>query len=268
MSLVTKKELISLKLNSINVELLRELATRERLNYRGSATELKNRLITTDSKKIDLFIKEKYKEQLEERRILVSDKDLIKELSNVKIFKWNTVQGELDRKIQTEYVRKFYKYAELVNAVKNQLASDVLSYVTATWFNHWTTVLIEDHISENKNIIPTIKNNFGVDIFFRDQPFDLKITYVPQGYPISDAIKDPKKLAKWMYENQGEQRFGADNRFFVIVENWEMKRNFDLLYQEIDKFLESADVTERDEIQFTFRGDIYTTVSKILIISK
>jgi hypothetical protein len=48
-------------------------------------------------------------------------------------------------------------------------------------------------------------------------PFDLKTTYLPKDYDVEDAIKNPKNLAKWMYENQGAQRFGADNRLFVVL---------------------------------------------------
>jgi len=40
-------------------------------------------------------------------------------------------------------------------------------------------VLIEEYISTHPKVIPTIKNIKGIDIFFNDQPFDLKITYLP-----------------------------------------------------------------------------------------
>ena len=161
MSFFTKKELISEKLNSIPLVLLKELAISLGLSGSGSSTDLKNRLISADVQVIDVFIKTKYKSLIEERRKLISDEDLVKELNSVKDFKWTSVQGALDQKIQTEYVRKYFKYSDLVNAIKNQLQSDIVSYVTATWFNHWTTILIEDHISENKNIIPaTITSHF------------------------------------------------------------------------------------------------------------
>lgn len=269
MSLVTKKELISIKLNSIPLPLLKELALKIGLSAQGNGTDLKNRLAGIDENTLDKFIKEKYKDLIiEERRKVVSDEDLIKELNGIKDFKWTSVQGALDQKIQVEYVRKYFRYLDLVSAVKNQLQTDILSYVTASWFNHWTTRLIEDHISEHKNIVPTLKNNFGVDVFFRNQPFDLKVTYVPQGYSVEDALKNPRKLAIWMYEKQGEQRFGSDNRFFVVVKSWEVKRDFSFIYKKIDEFLENSDVTEKDEIQFTFKGNLYTTTSKILVLVK
>lgn len=105
--------------------------------------------------------------------------------------------------------------------------------------------------------------------------FDLKTTYLPRGYPIDEAIKNPRQLAIWMYENQGAQRFGADNRLFVILadknnldQSWKLKRDFDFVFGEIDKFFDKASVSTKDEIIFIFKKKTYTTISKILIITK
>lgn len=54
------------------------------------------------------FIKQKYNEKIKERRKIISDEDLKKELMKVKTFSWGVVQGQLDQKIQTEYVRKIF----------------------------------------------------------------------------------------------------------------------------------------------------------------
>jgi len=101
-------------------------------------------------------------------------------------------------------------------------------YVICTWYNHWTTVLIEEHISTHPKVIPTIKNIKGIDIFFDGQPFDLKITYLPRGYEPIDVVRNSSDLAIWMYENQGAQRFGTDNRLrcFVSSPKFRLRRNF------------------------------------------
>jgi hypothetical protein len=159
--------------------------------------------------------------------------------------------------------------------IKSKLHDDITHYVIATWYNHWTTVLIEDHIGQHSKIIPTLKNNFGVDIFFDNQPFDLKITYLPKDFTLEQVLKNPKDLIIWLYENQGAQRFGSDNRFFVVLasknnleESWKLKRDFDFVFSEIDKFFNSASVSTKDEIVFSFKKKTYTTTSKILIITK
>lgn len=193
----------------------------------------------------------------------------------VKTFSWGVVQGQLDQKIQTEYVRRIVRYGDLLNNVRAKLHDDVTNYFVCTWFNHWTTVLIEEHISAHPKVIPTIKNIKGIDIFFDGQPFDLKVTYLPREYNPTDAIRDPSNLAVWMYENQGPQRLGSDNRLFVVLldkdnpeRSWELKRDFELVFQKIDKFFDNETVSKKDEIVFTFRRKTYTAVTKVLIITK
>lgn len=274
--LVSKKELTNLKLGSIKSEDLKELATKFGLNTKGAVVDLIKRLISLSQDDIDKFIKTKYKNQIKDRQSLrISDDDLKKELLKVKDFKWGVVQGALDQKIQSEYVRHFVRYEELISEVKSKLHNEITNYVIASWYNHWTTVLIEDHISQHPRIVPTLKNNFGIDIFFDNQPFDLKITYLPKDYSLKEALKNPKKLIIWLYENQGEQRFGEDNRLFVILasknkpeDSWQLKRDFGFIFKEIDKFFDNTSVSASDEIIFSFKHKTYTTISKILIIAK
>ena len=273
--LVSKKELANLKLRSIKSDDLRELAGSFSLPTKGTVSDLIKRLIDVPQDKIDEFIKRKYRKLVEERQSLISDNDLKRELLKVKDFRWGVVQGQLDQKIQTEYVRRFVRYEELLQGVKSKLHDDITHYVIATWYNHWTTVLIEDHISQHPRVIPTLKNNFGIDIFFDNQPFDLKITYLPKDFTLEQALKDPKGLITWLYENQGAQRFGADNRLFVVLaskdnleESWKLKRDFDFVFSEIDKFFDQESISTKDEIIFSFKKKTYTTISKILIITK
>jgi hypothetical protein len=273
--LVSNTELANLKLKSIKVEDLRELAKSVGLDSKGSATSLIKKLINIPQSKIDQFIKDKYQDYLRVRQKIISDEELKQELLKVHEFRWGVVQGQLDQKIQTEYVRRFVRYDELIDGVKNRLHDDITHYVIATWYNHWTTVLIEDHISQHPRVIPTLKNKSGVDIFFDNQPFDLKITYLPRGFPLQQALSKPKDLIIWLYENQGAQRFGADNRLFVVLasknnldESWKLKREFNFVFREIDKFFDTASVSTDDEIVFSFKNETYTTISKILIISK
>jgi phage antirepressor YoqD-like protein len=273
--LVSKKELANLKLKSIKSDNLKELGESLGTDSRGTVADLIKKLIDIPQDKIDEFIKRKYQEQVKERQKLISDEDLKQELLKVKEFKWGVVQGQLDQKIQTEYVRRFTRYDDLIQGVKSKLHDDITGYVIATWYNHWTTVLIEDHISHHPRVIPTLKKYKGIDIFFDDQPFDLKITYLPRDYTLEKALQNPKRLIVWLYENQGAQRFGADNRLFVVLadkknleDSWKLKRDFDFIFSEIDKFFDNSSVSTKDEIIFSFKKKTYTTISKILIITK
>jgi len=277
MPLLSPKEVLNLKLGCIPLPDLKMLGQNLGVFSKGPAAEIIKRILEKhpQEKVIDEFIKEKYTERIQERRIIISDEDLRKELLKVKTFSWGVVQGQLDQKIQTEYVRRIVRYEDLLNNVKAKLQDDVTNYVVCTWFNHWTTVLIEEHISTHRRVIPTIKNIKGIDIFFDGQPFDLKVTNLPRGYNPNDAVRNPSDLAVWMYENQGAQRFGSDNRLFVVLldkdnpeRSWELKRDFALVFQKIDNFFNNETVSKKDEIVFTFGRKTYTAVTKVLIITK
>ena len=277
MPLLSQKEVLNLKLSCIKVLQLKMLASELDISNRGKATEIIKRIFERqpNDEIINEFIKQRYTERIKERRIIISDDALKRELMKVKTFSWGVVQGQLDQKIQAEYVRRIVRYDDLLNNVKAKLHDDVTNYVICTWFNHWTTVLIEEHISTHTKVIPTIKNIKGIDIFFDGQPFDLKVTYLPRDYDPIYAIENPKELAIWMYENQGAQRFGADNRFFVVLldkedpeRSWELKRDFALVFQKIDNFFDKETVSKKDEIVFTFSKRTYTAVTKVLIITK
>lgn len=277
MPLFSAKEIKNLKLSSIPLEKIRDFAATIGQSNTGSSSDIIKRLIDISNidSQIDKFIKQQYALRIRERKSLISDHDLIKELNKVKDFSWGVVQGQLDQKIQTEYVRKIVRYDDLIDNVKSKLHNDVTSYVICTWYNHWTTVLIEEHISQHPKVIPTLKNIKGIDVFLDGQPFDLKTTYLPRAYNTQDAIKNPKSLAIWMYENQGAQRFGSDNRLFAILlntknpeESWKLKRNFDLVFSKIDEFFNKEKVSTADELIFSFGKKTYTAVSKVLLISQ
>jgi len=277
MPLLSQKEILNLKLGCIPLPQLKILALNLGISDRGSVTDIIKRILweQQDEKTIDEFIKKKYAERIQGRRAIISDEDLKKELMKVKNFSWGVIQGQLDQKIQTEYVRKIVRYEDLLNNVKAKLHDEVTNYVICTWFNHWTTVLIEEHISTHPKVIPTIKNIKGIDIFFDGQPFDLKVTYLPRGYNPINAINNPTELAIWLYENQGAQRFGADNRLFIVLldkdnpeRSWELKRDFTLVFKKIDDFFNLEKISKKDEIVFSFRKKTYTAITKILTITK
>lgn len=84
-----------------------------------------------------------------------------------------------------------------------------------------------------------------------------------------------EELAIWLYENQGAQRFGADNRLFVILhdsqkpeDSWKIKRDINFIKQKIDRFFEEETISGEDEIVFNFQRQSYTAITKVLLIVK
>ncbi|QNN43109.1 hypothetical protein [Pedobacter roseus] len=61
---------------------------------------------------------------------------------------------------------------------------------------------------------------------------------------ISEAEANPKELKIWLYENQGEARFDASNRFFLVLtdetdvaNSWKLKRNIPFLRKKVNEHL-------------------------------
>lgn len=101
---------------------------------------------------------------------------------------------------------------------------------------------------------------------------------------IINSIKDnPKELAKELYENQSNFRFGAENRLFLVLvdkedysASWELRRNIDLLKPEIFKYLDGFKNKKIDDLEISFYKEgnpksypnLYKSLSDILIIEK
>jgi len=278
MPLLSPTEVTKLKLEAIRAPQLRALCRELGIESRGTVALLIKRILNAEipDSTIDRFIRQEYAQaRVARQRDRISDDELRRELEKVRDFSWGVVQGQLDGKIQTRYVRVHVRYDELVNAVKASLHSEVTSYVICTWYNHWTTILLEDMVSSHPKVVPTLKAKKGIDIFFGGQPFDIKTTYIPRGYDLEQAISDPRGLAIWLYENQGAQRFGSDNRLYIVLadtsnleDSWKLKREFPLLEERVSQFLSRETVGSSDEVVFTFGNEVYTALSKLLLITR
>ena len=95
---------------------------------------------------------------------------------------------------------------------------------------------------------------------------------------IKEATAQPKKLIRWLYEQQGERRFDAANRLFLILidkenleESWKMKRNTGLLRNKINFYLDHLDLKNKQKLKVKFNwldGRQYSVLSDIVFITK
>lgn len=96
---------------------------------------------------------------------------------------------------------------------------------------------------------------------------------------LREAQDNPKILATWLYENQGEMRFGSENRLFLVLidtddfgNSWKLKRNIDLLKPVILNYLDNFKHkrTEDLKITFEFKGkpQIFNALTDIIFVVK
>jgi hypothetical protein len=96
---------------------------------------------------------------------------------------------------------------------------------------------------------------------------------------LRETQANPKILAKWLYENQGEMRFGSENRLFLVLvdtddfnNSWKLKRNIDLLKQTIVSYLDNFKNKKLDDLRvdFEFKGKPhgFTALADVIFVMK
>ena len=79
----------------------------------------------------------------------------------------------------------------------------------------------------------------------------------------------------WLYENQGEMRFGAENRIFLVLvdssdlsQSWKMKRAFEQIEPIVKNYLDSFNSESLSKVNFIFKGNKYSSLADILFVIK
>ena len=271
---------------------------------------------------------------------------LVSELYKLKNFDWGgDYQNSLDKYLVSRYVKVHKSYDVLISKLETEINTAVYGYVLNSWYNHWSSILIEHIFKAHHTVLPTVGQIKNVDFFVNNIPFDLKVTYLPaeyikskrkeKGYPVEltflkkkaeeakinfdkrakdgdiyyeivekmkdkddlfcrqvlaelkaqklnilkEAQQNPKILATWLYENQGEMRFGSENRLFLVLvdtedfnNSWKLKRNLDLLKPAIQNYLDNFGAKKTTDLQvnFGYKGKVqsFTALTDIIFVIK
>ncbi len=292
---------------------------------------------------LDEFIKTENAKQVK----ALETTQLVSELYKLKNFDWGgDYQNSLDKYLVGRYVKvQNPSYENLLSKFETEINVAVQGYVLNSWYNHWSSILIEHIFKSHSAVLPTVGQIKSVDFFINDVPFDLKVTYLPaefikakrkeKGFPVEltylkkkaeevkilfdkkakpadifyeivEKMKDrndafcldvlatlknekllilkevqdnPKILATWLYENQGEMRFGSENRLFLVLvdtddfgNSWKLKRNLDLLKPTILDYLENFKDKKIDDLKITFefkgKPQTFTALTDIIFVVK
>lgn len=103
----------------------------------------------------------------------------------------------------------------------------------------------------------------------------IKMLNDAKGAVIKDAQNNPIELMTWLYAHQGEMRFGAENRLFVILadstdmsQSWKMKRAFSLIEPKVQSYLDSFTDNSLKKIDFTFKKQTYSSLADVIFVVK
>jgi len=207
---------------------------------------------------------------------------------------WNSVyRDDIRAHIQHRFIRtpKIQDYTELLRKIDEELDPIVKGYTIISWYNQWTSSLIEHTIFLHERVVPAARRIDKVDFFFCDVPIDLKVTFLPQGYlthlrrnkqisdikmAIADVKDQPLNLAKWLYENQGEARFSDSHRLFIVLVNehspeqsWKLKSELSRIQEVVYPYLTRT--TQLPQVTWKFQGrrtsGTFTTHADVLIVT-
>jgi hypothetical protein len=101
----------------------------------------------------------------------------------LQVFDWGGFyQNAVEQTIVNNYIKKIQDYNQLLTSIENDLNPRLRGYILCSWYNHWTSILIEDMFKDHPDVLPAVGLIKKVDFFWHDFPFDLKVTYFPDGF--------------------------------------------------------------------------------------
>lgn len=174
-----------LKLRSVSrAAQLREICSRASIDCEGIPARELLEYVYNSRPPEDLivrFIQEVYEAERSERRD--NEDYLVSQLYQMKVFDWGGLyQNSLEQSIVNNYIKKIRNWDDLNTAIENDLYHSMRGYVHCSWYNHWSSILIEDMFKDHPSVLPAVGLVKKVDFFIHGMPFDLKVTYFPDGY--------------------------------------------------------------------------------------
>lgn len=178
---------------------------------------------------LDKFIYDKNQENLHN----VDKEAIVSELFKLRSFEWGgDYKNALDKYLVDRYVKAFQKYDELISKFDTEINRAVIGYILCSWYNHWSSILIEYIFKTHPFVLPTVGKIKKVDFFINNIPFDLKVTYLPSNFiekrrkskglkPELTELKQKAKQANITYSNHKRQ----DDIYYEIVEKMKNKND-------------------------------------------
>lgn len=188
--------LMSSKIAEQNVELF------ERLENMPNAMQL-----------LDTFLNERNHEWY--NAMGINEAALKEDLYKVRYYAWGGDQNNsLDKHLVSRYVKVISNYDELLNK-QSEIADNAWNYAQTSWYNNWTSYLIESLFKQHEKVISAIGEIKSVDFFLYNFPIDLKVTFFPNQYMEEKLkIKLGKKELTWL--RQEAKKSGHNSRSFTI----------------------------------------------------
>ena len=205
-----------LKLRSLSrTELLRRLAERINIDITGVQGRDLFRFLfrqKISDEILNEFINEIYEEERSVRR--ENEEYLYNQLYRLPVLYWGGFyQNAVEQTLVNNYIKRIQNFDELVERIESEINPRLKGYILSSWYNHWSSILIEDMFKDHQDILPAVGLVKKVDFFWKDFPFDLKVTYFPDGY-----MKEKRKKLNLRPELTELKQFAKSNNIPINAE--------------------------------------------------
>lgn len=112
----------------------------------------------------------------------VNEIKLKSDLRKVKTYEWGGDQeNSLDQYLVRQYIKSISDF-DVLKSKADTIASNAWKFVQTSWYNNWTSYLIESIFKNHDRVLSAVGAIKSVDFFIDDCPIDLKVTYFPSVY--------------------------------------------------------------------------------------
>jgi len=158
---------------------------------------------------LDCFLRNRNNEWYKEMGV---DEDKVRTaLRKINAYEWGgDHNNSLDQYLVRRYVKVISDYDTLQKKA-TEIQANAWNFVQTSWYNNWTSYLIESIFKKHKRVLSAIGEIKSVDFFIDNYPIDLKVTYFPNEF-MEKKLKDKignKELA-WLKKEAKKVKISPD----------------------------------------------------------
>ena len=158
---------------------------------------------------LDCFLRDRNNEWYKEMG--VDENKVRTALRKINAYEWGgDHNNSLDQYLVRRYVKVISDYDTLQKKA-TEIQANAWNFVQTSWYNNWTSYLIESIFKKHKRVLSAIGEIKSVDFFIDKYPIDLKVTYFPNEF-MEKKLKDKignKELA-WLKKEAKKVNISPD----------------------------------------------------------
>lgn len=173
---------------------------------------------------LNTFLQDRNNEWYKTKKI--NEEEVKSDLRKIDTYEWGGDQNNsLDQYLVKRYVKDISNYNTLQKKA-DEIATNAWKFVQTSWYNKWTSYLIESIFKKHERVLSAIGEIKSVDFFIDDYPIDLKVTYFPNEY-MENRLKEKignkeltwlKKKAKALGIKSGKKLSNSEQITFLKEE--------------------------------------------------